>query len=88
MTNATFGLQIPKPEPVPQQSPLVSTLGILVASAYSTDATSWQGVAKRVLTFPPLLALAPTLLLAPVNYPTWLDGTRLRLSCNLGAFSP
>lgn len=58
---------------------VLSTLGIAVACVYSDTTTSWREVARRIATFPPLLAMVLALLLIPVRYPEWLEVTLLRL---------
>ncbi len=62
---------------------VLSTLGIVVASSYSAGATSWQSVSKRILTFPPLLALVLALVLTPFGFPAWLNGLLHRLGDTL-----
>ncbi|HEY6106839.1 MAG TPA: AEC family transporter [Anaeromyxobacteraceae bacterium] len=47
----------------------LSTVGILTATAYSSGATSGRELARRVLLFPPIQALALALLLRPFAYP-------------------
>ncbi len=49
---------------------VLSTFGIAVASFYSGTKTSGKYLIKRILTFPPFLALMVALILLPVNYPT------------------
>jgi predicted permease len=62
---------------------VLSTLGITVACIYSSGTTSWRQVARRILTFPPLIALLLALLLAPVAFPDWLAGLFHRLGDTL-----
>jgi predicted permease len=62
---------------------VLSTLGILVASLYSGESTSLNDVARRVATFPPLLAMLLALALAPVPFPDWLTATLQRLGGTL-----
>ena len=47
----------------------LSTLGVLTATAYSSGATTWRQLARRVVLFPPFQALALAMLLRPVQYP-------------------
>jgi hypothetical protein len=53
---------------------VLSTLGITVACIYSSGTTSGREIARRVLTFPPLIALVLAVVLSPVPYPAWLAG--------------
>jgi predicted permease len=62
---------------------VLSTLGITVACIYSSGTASWRVIARRVLTFPPLLALVLALLLSPVAYPDWLAGMLHRIGDTL-----
>jgi malate permease and related proteins len=62
---------------------VLSTLGITIASAYSSGAASWRAIAQRIVTFPPLLALVLALALTPVAYPAWLEGMLHRLGDTL-----
>ena len=50
---------------------VLSTLGILVASLYSYGGISPRAMARKILLFPPFLALAAAFLLRPVPYPEW-----------------
>jgi len=51
---------------------VLSTLGITVACICSRGSERARGVVLRILTFPPLIALALALLLRPVAFPPWL----------------
>ena len=62
---------------------VLSTLGITVACIYSSGTASWQEIAKRVVTFPPLIALLLAVALSPVAYPAWLTGLFHRLGDTL-----
>jgi predicted permease len=62
---------------------VLSTLGITVACIYSSGAASWREVARRVVTFPPLIALALAIVMLPVSYPDWLSGVLQRLGDTL-----
>ena len=62
---------------------VLSTLGIVVACAYSSGTASWREVARRVVTFPPLIALLLALALSQVAYPAWLGGMLHRLGDTL-----
>jgi predicted permease len=62
---------------------VLSTLGITVACIYSSGTASWQEILRRVVTFPPFIALALALGLLPVEYPAWLSGMLQRLGGTL-----
>ena len=62
---------------------VLSTLGITVACLYSDAVTSRREIARRVATFPPLLAMILALALLPVAYPDWLDAVLVRLGGTL-----
>jgi predicted permease len=62
---------------------VLSTLGITVACIYSSGSASWGEIARRIATFPPLIALVLALALSPVGYPTWLAGLFHRLGDTL-----
>lgn len=50
---------------------VLSTLGIFVASYYSTGTVSPRQMARKILMFPPFQALLLALLLRPVPFPGW-----------------
>jgi predicted permease len=50
---------------------VLSTLGIVIAALYSQGAPSTGAVIRRIVGFPPLLALVVALLLMGVDYPDW-----------------
>jgi predicted permease len=52
---------------------LLSTLGILVATRFSSGDISPGAMAKKVLLFPPFMALVVALLLKPLAFPEWLS---------------
>lgn len=62
---------------------VLSTLGIIVACLYSSGTASWGQVARRVMSFPPLIALALAIVLLPVSYPAWVSGVLQRLGDTL-----
>ncbi len=62
---------------------VLSTLGITVACIASSASASPAVIARRVVTFPPLIALAAALLLAAVPYPAWLAEVFRRLGDTL-----
>jgi predicted permease len=51
---------------------VLSTLGISVAGIYSSGRPGVAEMAKRIVLFPPFIALVLALLLIPVDYPEWL----------------
>lgn len=62
---------------------VLSTLGIAVACLCSRGSASISEVAKRVVTFPPLIALVLALLLEPVRYPPLVSDILARLGGTL-----
>jgi len=51
---------------------VLSTLGITVAGIYSSGRPTIGEMAKRIVLFPPFIALVIALLLIPMEYPAWL----------------
>ncbi|HKM71481.1 MAG TPA: AEC family transporter [Stellaceae bacterium] len=62
---------------------VLSTLGIAIAAIYSEGAASAREIAKRIVTFPPLLALLLAVALYRVDYPGWLSTVLVRLGDTL-----
>ncbi len=62
---------------------VLSTLGIAVACFCSRGNASFGEVLRRVLTFPPLIALVLALLLKPVSYPAIVSDILTRLGGTL-----
>jgi malate permease and related proteins len=52
---------------------ILSTLAMVVAGAYSSGHTTPGQMVRRILKFPPFIALVITFLLSPVAYPAWLS---------------
>jgi predicted permease len=50
---------------------VLSTLGILVATVYSSGDVTPRQMARKVLSFPPFQALALAFILKPLPYPEW-----------------
>ena len=48
----------------------LSTFGLLVASRYSGQSLHWSEMARRIVTFPPLLAVVIALVLRPLAFPS------------------
>lgn len=51
----------------------LSTLGVLVASLYSSGKPSLRDMPRKVLFFPPFQALVLALILRPLPYPEWAE---------------
>src|SRR5580704_2047244 len=51
---------------------VLSTLGITVAALYSHGTTGPSAVLRRIMAFPPFIALVFALVLMRVDYPVWL----------------
>ena len=63
---------------------VLSTLGILVASLYSSGRSiNGKAVIRRILLFVPFQAFVVALLLIPFEYPVWLDELLKRLGSTL-----
>lgn len=62
---------------------VLSTLGITVAATYSTGTESKAAILKRIIVFPPLLALIVAFVLMPVEFPSWVAEALKRLGDTL-----
>ena len=63
---------------------VLSTLGILVASLYSSDrSVNPRAVIRKIALFAPFQAFVLALLLIPFEYPIWLDDLLKRLGATL-----
>ena len=63
---------------------VLSTLGILVASLYSSGhSVSAKAVIRKIALFVPFQAFVLALLLMPFEYPVWLDDLLKRLGATL-----
>lgn len=62
---------------------VLSILGVTVAGIYSSGRPSVSGIAKRVLTFPPFIAMCAALLLMSADYPPWFSEVIKRLGDTL-----
>ena len=58
-------------------------LGITVAGIYSSGRPTVTEIVKRIVLFPPFIALAVALLLIPVEYAAWFTALLKRLSDTL-----
>ena len=63
---------------------VLSTLGITVAGIYSADGRPTAGeIVKRIVFFPPFIALILAVILIPVDYPVWFTAVLQRLGDTL-----
>ncbi|GFO54395.1 transporter [Geomonas sp. Red276] len=62
---------------------VLSTLGILVATCYSSGSVSPRQMARKILLFPPFQALVLALLLRPVAFPAWAVSVLEKLGSTL-----
>ena len=62
---------------------VLSTLGITIAGMYSGGKPSAGAIFKRVIFFPPFIALVIAVLLIPLDYPAWFSGLLHRLGDTL-----
>jgi predicted permease len=62
---------------------VLSTVGIAVAAIYSSGSSTVMDVAKRIVFFPPLLALVVAFVLMPFEFPAWATDTFKRLGDTL-----
>ena len=58
---------------------VLSTVGIVLISVYAEGAVTRADIARRILTFPPLIALVVAVALIPVQYPPLLTSVLSRL---------
>jgi hypothetical protein len=57
----------------------LSTFGLLVAARYGGQAIHWSVMWRRIVTFPPLIAVVLALALRPFAFPATLDDALVRL---------
>lgn len=57
----------------------LSTFGLLVAARYGGQPMHWSVIARRVITFPPLIALVVAFVLRPMPFPSVLGDALGRL---------
>jgi predicted permease len=62
---------------------VLSTVGIFIICLFAEGTVSFREIMQRILTFPPLIALAIAIVLLPVSYPSWLTSTLTRLGGTL-----
>jgi predicted permease len=58
---------------------VLSTLGMLVVSFFCATASSFGQLVRKILTFPPFIAMFLALVMMNVDYPVWLVATLKRL---------
>lgn len=61
----------------------LSTFGLLVAARYGGQALDGREIARRLVTFPPLIALVFALALRPIAFPAALDEALARLGATV-----
>ena len=61
----------------------LSTFGLLVAARYGNQPMHWPEMCRRVVTFPPFIAVAVALLLRPLAFPPALDDAIARLGATV-----
>lgn len=62
---------------------VLSTIGIVLICFFADGSVSGHAVAKRIATFPPLIALVVALALIQVHYPDWAVSTLSRIGGTL-----
>lgn len=62
---------------------VLSTLGIFVATFYSSGAVSPRQMVRKILLFPPFQALILALLLRPLHFPDWMVAILEKLGATL-----
>ena len=61
----------------------LSTVGIIIAGVYSSGTPDVRTIARKIVLFPPFIALAVAALLIPVDYPFWFSTVLKRLGDTL-----
>ncbi|MBI5430131.1 MAG: AEC family transporter [Nitrosomonadales bacterium] len=62
---------------------VLSVLGVTVAGLYSSGRPTAGEIVRRVLTFPPFIAMCAALILMPADYPSWFAEVIKRLGDTL-----
>lgn len=62
---------------------VLSTLGIMVAIFYAGQSLSWKVIVRKIITFPPFIALFLAFALMPIDFPQELNDILLMLSATL-----
>lgn len=61
----------------------LSTVGIIVAGLYSSGAPDARTIARKIVLFPPFIALVVAAVLIPLDYPLWFSTVLQRLGDTL-----
>lgn len=61
----------------------LSTVGILVAGLYSSGTPDARAIGRKIVLFPPFIALAVAVALIPLDYPAWFSAVLKRLGDTL-----
>jgi predicted permease len=62
---------------------VLSTIGIMLICFYSGGTTTGREIVRRIVAFPPLIALVVAIALMPVTYPAWASSVLDRLGGTL-----
>jgi predicted permease len=62
---------------------VLSILGVTVAGIYSSDRPNAKKIIRRIITFPPFIALCTALIVISMEYPIWLNEVLKRLGDTL-----
>ena len=62
---------------------VLSTVGILLICFYAEGAVTSREIVRRIVTFPPLIALVLAVALIPADYPAWASSVLARLGGTL-----
>ncbi|NUM81886.1 AEC family transporter [bacterium] len=62
---------------------VLSTFGIITAARYSASGISTKEIVKRIILFPPFIALLVAILLMPIPFPEWATFVLTRLGSTL-----
>ena len=62
---------------------VLSTIGILLICFYAEGRVTAREIGRRIVTFPPLIALVVAILLIPVDFPGWASSALGRLGATL-----
>lgn len=62
---------------------VLSTLGIITANLYSSGATTVAAIVRKIVLFPPFIAVMVALALIPIDYPAWTVTVLKRLGDTL-----
>ncbi len=62
---------------------VLSTVGITLICLYADGAVTGREIGRRIVTFPPLIALVAAVALMPIDYPGWVSSVLTRLGGTL-----